>query len=100
MRPGPCLESFGIQVAEMASMPQSIIIDAKRKAKQLENFDYRKRSKVIEDDGCAEGHEAREKTAAAMEFLHTFRKLPIDKMDHKEMQSTVISLLRQYDLSS
>jgi DNA mismatch repair protein MSH2 len=98
VRPGPCLESFGIQVAEMANMPQSIIIEAKRKAKQLENFDYRKRSKLVEDDGSADGHEASEKTAAAMEFLHRFRKLPIDKMDHKEIQSTVIPLLRQYGL--
>ena len=81
-------------------MPQSIIIDAKRKARQLENFDYRKRLKVVEDGGCADGHEAREKTAAAMEFLHTFRKLPIDTMDYKEMQSTVLSLLGQYGLSS
>lgn len=64
VRPGPCLESFGIQVAEMAKMPQSIIQDAKRKAKQLENFDYRKRSKVSEDDEDGGGHEASEKTAA------------------------------------
>lgn len=84
----------------MANMPQSIIIDAKRKAKQLENFDYRKRSKVAEGDEIADGHEASEKTAAAMEFLHTFRKLPIDKMDYKEMQSTVLSLLGQYGLAS
>ena len=82
----------------MANMPQSIIIDAKRKAKQLENFDYRKRSKVAEE--IADGHEASVKTAAAMEFLHTFRKLPIDKMDYKELQSTVLSLLGQYGLAS
>lgn len=78
-------------------MPQSIIIDAKRKAKQLENFDYRKRAKVSDGDGSTDGdgHEASEKTAAAMEFLHKFRKLPIDKMDYEEMRSTVLPLLRQ-----
>ena len=47
-------------------MPASIIADAKRKAKQLENFAYRKRSKSPEDNSCGEGHEASEKTAATM----------------------------------
>lgn len=80
-------------------MPASIISDAKRKAKQLENFNYRnKRSKISneEDGNNGEDHEASERTAAAMEFLHKFRKMPVNKMNYAEMRNTVLPLLKQY----
>jgi DNA mismatch repair ATPase MutS len=79
-------------------MPASIIADAKRKAKQLENFAYRKRSKSPEDNSCGEGHEASEKTAATMEFLNKFRKLPIDKMTQEEKRRILLPMLVQYGL--
>lgn len=38
VHPGPCLQSFGIAVAEMARVPSAVIEDAKRRARKLERF--------------------------------------------------------------
>ena len=78
-------------------MPPSIIADAKRKAKQLGNFGYQKRSKQASgNDAEGEGHEASERAVAAMEFPDKFRKLPINETDEERMQSVVLPLLKQY----
>ena len=97
VRPGPCLESFGIQVAEMANMPASIIIDAKRKAKQLENFGYRKKKsdKCVDDEV---NDDANEKKAAAAAFLDEFKKLPIDTMTNEEIKRTLLPLIQKYGI--
>ena len=36
VRPGPCLESFGIPVAKMAGFPTEVVSEAKRKIEELE----------------------------------------------------------------
>ncbi|CAM9668956.1 unnamed protein product [Chrysoparadoxa australica] len=39
VKPGPCLQSYGVHVAKMAGFPGSTIREAKRKAAQLERFE-------------------------------------------------------------
>jgi DNA mismatch repair protein MSH2 len=79
VKPGPCLESFGIQVAQMAQVPNVVIQDAKRRARQLENFEYRKKarsSESMEDEEVSDEHVSAEETSAAMAFVNRFRRLP------------------------
>lgn len=97
VRPGPCLDSFGIAVGEMANLPPAVIADAKRKAKQLENFDYRKKAKVADSiDGGDEAnngstdHEMAEKQAAAMTFINDFKKLPLNSFASQEEKAVAL----------
>lgn len=81
VKDGPCLESFGIQVAEMAHMPQSVIVDAKRRAKELEKFEYRKKRK--------------ESTAEQDAFRAKFKAIPFDTLSVGEKRNAIQQLLTE-----
>lgn len=78
VRLGPCLESFGIQVAELAGMPASVVADAKRRAKHLENFDSRKRRKIVTGN----------------EIENRFRQIPLGSMNAEEKKQAMLQLVR------
>ncbi|KAL3920317.1 MAG: hypothetical protein SGILL_003322 [Bacillariaceae sp.] len=76
VRPGPCLESFGIQVAEMAHMPRTVIEDAKKRAKELESFS------TINEDGSSGSK--RLKLSKNKTILKRFSQLDLPSMNADE----------------
>uniref|UniRef100_A0A7S3VA85 DNA mismatch repair proteins mutS family domain-containing protein n=1 Tax=Chaetoceros debilis TaxID=122233 RepID=A0A7S3VA85_9STRA len=85
---GPCLESFGIQVAEMANVPAVVVRDAKRKATELENFDYKRRKTAI--NACSKSD------ASAELFVEKFKAIPLNSFaTEEEKRKAVLSLLQQ-----
>lgn len=81
VQPGPCLESFGINVAEMAQFPDSVLNLAKRKAEELQLFE----EKQPEDSNTAiEIHEK----------LHAFAQLPLDQYDQTQVMQKLRTLIQ------
>ena len=79
VKPGPCLESFGIQVAELASMPASVVADAKRRAKDLENFGSAgKRRKIVTGN----------------DVETQFRQVPLGGMNAEEKKQAMLQLVK------
>jgi DNA mismatch repair protein MSH2 len=77
VRPGPCTESFGIHVAEMANVPASVVADAQSRMKSLVLYRRRMRRKLSEE-----------------EFVEKFRQLPFDKMNEEEQKQALSQLLK------
>ena len=96
VRPGPCLQSFGIQVAEMARVPASVVADAKRRAKLLETFEMNdgqmaKKRKLGEEEGDEEEDDS------ASRFLDRFKKLPWKTFQtNEEKQKAVQAIVEEY----
>lgn len=81
VQPGPCLESFGIQVAEMANVPSEVIQSAKRKAHQLSN---------INNNG---EYSSKDHEDATM-FMKKFTQLPLTTLTHVQKKQAIKKLLQ------
>jgi DNA mismatch repair protein MSH2 len=83
VHPGPCLESFGIQVAEMAHVPKCVIVEAKKKAKELEKFEFSNK-RAAED-------------SHSLQMIHKFRRIPMTKISNEEKKVLLQNWLKEYN---
>lgn len=69
VHPGPSLRSFGVHVAELAKFPQRVVEHARRRAGELEHYDYSLRANKNKntDENENENKRGNSKTAAATE---------------------------------
>jgi DNA mismatch repair protein MSH2 len=94
---GPCDQSFGIHVAEFAHFPETVLIQARQKAAELEDFSplglfteqgegqvCQKRKRVVMGD------------KAAREFLKRFNSLPLDQLDFESAKKEISTLKNEF----
>lgn len=100
VKEGPCDQSFGIHVAELADFPENVIKIAKRKAQELEDFGSPKKRartatgsvpRTFSVEGISEDEQARGRFLVA-QFLKEFAALPVESLSPEEVEARISQL--------
>lgn len=81
----------------MANVPSSVVLDAKRKAKELETFDCNKRRKrgivLCAADDDDDGGCTNDNVKSVVKMLNDFKNLPFGSMTNEEKRNALAELL-------
>eukprot|EP01091_Cochliopodium_minus_P014935 TRINITY_DN5185_c0_g1_i1.p1 TRINITY_DN5185_c0_g1~~TRINITY_DN5185_c0_g1_i1.p1 ORF type:complete len:910 (+),score=325.71 TRINITY_DN5185_c0_g1_i1:30-2759(+) len=109
IKEGPCDQSFGIQVAELAGFPPQVIQVAKRKALELENFDTKNDKEMFEkfkkqkfdenyeEKEDEEDEEIKERDLIISNFLDKFKDIPINEMSNVQILDTLNKMKKEIE---
>lgn len=85
VQPGPASQSYGIQVAKLAGVPHSVILDAKQRLNQLENQTVYAERSIPDDRKVNSAPVQADLFATALHpMVDAFNQLELDNMTAKE----------------
>jgi len=93
VRDGPCDQSFGIHVAELARFPPEVIAAAKRKAAELEDFSDGTDAAGRRVKACLSDEQSVDGKAAVHDFLGQFAQLPLEGANPWELAGETVRAL-------
>ncbi|RVE59789.1 hypothetical protein OJAV_G00191920 [Oryzias javanicus] len=88
VKAGVCDQSFGIHVAELAHFPPAVLMAAREKAEELEEFQEPTGDKLEEDEPEAKRRRTDKQAGESMiqEFLQKVKSLPVGTMAEEQVK--------------